>query len=132
LLTRAQFLNPYQPLAVRAESKSRRISRQIDAFTGIQEKPMPMIPLEGPELAKETLISQVLLLHPHRFVGGNESGFRVRFEARPRAIGAGRRYRGDTKPKQDPRSQQSVIKQDLIPGSRLVIEIVPWFRSTGG
>jgi hypothetical protein len=70
-VTRSRLLHSNQPLAVRAKSKSSRIARQIVALAGIQKKPMPMTPVEGPELVKVTPILQIpgILFHPHRSSG---------------------------------------------------------------
>jgi hypothetical protein len=86
-------------LAVRTKSKSSRVARPIEALAGIQKKSMPMIPVEGPKLIKETLILQVfgILFHSQRPVGRYKSVIHTEFEAGPGPVGTRRRHRGDVK-----------------------------------
>jgi hypothetical protein len=71
LETRTGFLHSYQPLAVRAEAKARRVARQIGGFAAIQQGGMLMLSVEGPELVQVTFVAHILgiLLHPNLTIG---------------------------------------------------------------
>src|SRR5664279_3261186 len=95
---------------------------------------MPMISVEGPELKHVSAVFRILgiLLQPQRSVGGFEDlGVPDQFEIGLGAIrSAGRRHRGESKPKRNPCFSWFVVKHRLIPGSRLVTEGVPEVRTT--
>jgi len=100
LVTRARLLHPYQPLAVRAKSKSSLITRQIIAFAAIEQESMPMISVKGPEPDQVTPIFLLpgILLQPQLPIGGFEDGsVRNQFEATSGAGRAGGRHGGDAK-----------------------------------
>src|SRR5258708_22773384 len=100
LIAGSQFLHAHQPLAVRAKSKSGRITRQTIVLTGIEKKSMPVIGVEGPELVQETAVFRALgiLLDPHLLVGGCLSVFCVQLETGAGAFSTGRRHGGESKP----------------------------------
>src|SRR6266851_1839943 len=106
LRARTELLHAHQPLAVRAKSKSGRITRRIVVLTGIEKKSVPMMGIEGPELVSPRAVFQRfgILLQPHLPIGGFENlSLPVQLETGSRTVGsAGRRQCCEGKPKQNP------------------------------
>src|SRR4051812_32136330 len=98
LITRSEFLHPYQPLAIPAKSKSGGISGEVIGLAGIEQKAVATVFFERPELVQGAALVRYLgiLLEADCLVGGGERAFRARFESSRGAAGIGGCHRCDT------------------------------------